>query len=204
MSVKNKRKNKANKSAGKKGRLAMPTKGGDGGVAVPIKRKQHWADNARVVLTGSSIFRKPDRAAFMCSCVPTCDIHDRAHQERRLIFPGFNPACDDSWTLMPWGEFDIPGKPLPGQVRRYHPSQMVGVGERRVAFDSMFDCAADTASRLENAGIEMGWHTTKPGQYSRGELDRAGVFTGMSRDQVRNRLHQETTQEAITRDDIGD
>ncbi|PCI07958.1 hypothetical protein COB72_09325 [bacterium] len=168
-----------------------------------------------VVLTGLSIGSgggsggrgkngKQQRRAFMDSCVVTCDLHDRAHRRRRLIFDGFNPHCDDSWTLMPWGEINIPGRDLPGQVRRYHPSQMVGTGSRRIGFDSMFDAAADTAARLEAAGIELGWHTTRPGEFSKGELDRANAFKGMSRDYVRNTLEQVTTQEAITRDEIGD
>ena len=184
----------------------VPTKGGDGGVAPKkakkVPRSAHWDDNGKVVLTGSSIKNKADRAAFMDSCIPTTDLRDRAHRRRRLVFEGMPKELDDSWVLMSWGEICIPGIELPGQPRRYHPSQCVGTGDRIVGIDSMFDGAAETAMRLENAGIEMGWHTTKPGQYSRSEMERASVFAGMSRDYVRNSLEGQTSQEAITREDI--
>lgn len=207
--VKGTRPKKSKKSKTKRRKKFTPTKGGDGSMAVPVKRGPHWDDNGKVMLTGASINgpTKAHRAAFAVfadSCIPTADLHDRAHRQRRLIADEVPSYRDDPWILIPFNELEIPGRDLPGQVRRYHPSQMVGVGSRRVGFDSMFDHAAEVAGRLESAGIELGWHTTSPGQFSRGEIDRLSVFKGLDENQARNLVQQRTTQSAITREDIGD
>ena len=203
-----KNKNKSKSKRKKSSNAFVPAKGGDGGTPTPkIKRGPNWNANSALVLTGVSIIgpSKEDHRryeSFVGLCEPTADIHDRAHSRRRKVYDQAPDQIEESWVLMPWAEFAIPGKPLPGRVRRYHSSQMVGTGDRRVGFDSMFDEAARIAGRLEGAGIEMGWHTTRPGEYSRGELDRRSVFAGMNRDQARGKLHQETTQEMITREDF--
>lgn len=213
MSVKNKRKNKAgksaSKSAGKKVWMATPTKGGDGGVAVPIKRGPHWNDNAKVVLTGSSIngpTKIKHRAFidFVDQCIPTTDRHDRAHAEKRLIHLSMPETHEDSFTAPTLQDLGPKERKRGlGQARRYHRSQIVGridpdTGvDNRVGIDSMYDQWADTASKLESAGIEMGCHLSSPGQTSILERELRRKYEGeqITRDEFRNRIQQKTSIE---------
>jgi len=192
----------------------VPTKGGDGGTPAPVKRGANWAANGLVVLTGASIRGGDARAVFESVLVETTDPSDRAHNEKKLAAAGANPRRDDSWVLCTLGEIDLPGARPRSRPRRYHPSQVVGRVERdadgvvlfdnRVGLDSMFDHAARDAQRLEDAGIEMGWHTTRVGECSRMEQALRHRYEGMDWHAVRDAVEQKTTQEMITREDIGD
>ena len=182
----------------------VPVKGGDGGVAVKARRGPNWNANALLVLTGASIRCAADRAAFELLLVETTDPCDRAHNIKKLISPRMNPRLESSFVLCGLGEIDLPGAAPVSRARRYHPSQVVGRPGKRVGFDSMFDGAAESARRLEDAGIEMGWHTTRVGECSRNEQALRHLFEGVDHHAVRDRIEQRTSQAMITREDIGD
>jgi hypothetical protein len=84
------------------------------------------------------------------------------------------------------------GEHKPTKPRRYHPSQ---VTSRGMPYDSMFDTAAQTAARLQQAlGIDLGWRTRYPRAeavvYSEGELARAGWLAGMGANEARQRVQR--------------
>lgn len=182
----------------------VPTKGGDGGRAVKIKRGPNWNANGLLVLTGASIRCKADRAAFELLLIETTDPCDRGHRRKKMISGAASPAMAESWVICALGEVDLPGGEPVSRARRYHPSQVVGRPGKQVGFDSMFDDAARSAARLEAAGIEMGWHTTRVGECSRMEQALRHRYEGVDWHAVRDALEQKTTQRAITREDIGD
>lgn len=201
---------KAKKS--KKRKAFVPTKGGDGGTPAKIRRGPNWSANGLVVLTGASIRGQDERAAFEAVLVATTDPSDRAHNEKKLVDPNAPPHRDASFVLCALGEIDLPGSPPRSRPRRYHPSQVVGRVEldedgavrfdNRVGVDSMFDAAARAGQRLEDAGIEMGWHTSRVGECSRMEQALRHMYEGMDWHAVRDCVEQKTTQEMITREDI--
>lgn len=209
------RNTKRRKGKGKKKRNAfVPIKGGDGGAAVKVRRGPNWSANGLVVLTGASIRCRADREAFELVLVETTDPCDRAHNEKKLVHENAPPGYDTSWELCGLGEIDLPGSEPISRPRRYHPTQVVGrveqdtkgvvVFDNRVGLDSMFDHAARVAAMLERSGIEMGWHTLFPrAGAQRVESERvqlmASHFAGQSRDQVRNRVQQSTSEFGMTK-----
>ena len=197
-----KRKGRGKGSTGNNAGGFVPTKGGDGGAPVKVRRGPNWSANARVVLTGASIACKADRAAFELLLVETTDRCDRAHNEKKLIVPGVNPQLEDSWVLCGLGEIDLPAAKPVSRPRRYHPSQVVGRPGKQVGVDSMFDALAVAAQRLQDAGIEMGMHTTRVGECSRMEQALRHRYEGEDWHTIRDQLEQKTTQQAITREDI--
>ena len=182
----------------------VPTKGGDGGTPARVVRGVNWNANALVVLTGASIRCKADRAAFELLLVETDDPSDRAHNQKKLFGLNPDPRKDDSWVLCGLGEIDLPGARPRSKPRRYHRSQVVGRPGYRVGFDSMFDAAAAAAQEYEDAGIELGWHTTRVGECSRNEQALRHLFEGEDHHRIRDRIEQRTSQAMITREDIGD
>lgn len=216
--VKQKQKIRAGRS--RKGRKKhagqfTPSKGGDGGRAVSAKRGPDWDANARVVLTGASISRRtPERAAFEAGLIATTDTADRAHNQKKLAYDGANPQHSENWVIKGLGEIDIPGSDAVSTPRMYHTSQVVGrveidedgrvVFDNRVGVDSMYDAIAEEAQRLEGAGIEMGWHTGRPGECSRTEQALRLRFEGADHHDIRDVINQRTRQKPITREEIGD
>lgn len=198
-----------------KGKAFVPTKGGNGGRAVKMKRPRHWADNAMMVLTGSSIGgssrdARDERAAFEDALIETTDPCDRAHNRKKLVHPNAVPHLPQSWVLCALGEIDLPGSAPVSRARRYHRSQVVGraelgedgetVFDNRVGLDSMFDHAARVAAGFERAGIVLGWGTSFPRERSAPLASErvvmmAAHFAGRSRDQVRNAVQQRTSVE---------
>lgn len=182
----------------------VPTKGGDGGVAVPRRRGPHWTDNGKVVLTGEQIPRA-HRAAFEAGLVRTTDPCDRAHLHREPL-ANIPRQLDEAWVLAEPGllESRFGAGKLPGQLRRYHRSQMTSRG---VAYDSMFDGAAATAARLQGElDIDLGWRTQFPRperrQYAPTEVQRARALAGLTCLQARAVTQQSTRQSALTTAEI--
>jgi hypothetical protein len=189
-------KNKArakSKNPGKRrgNKPAAVHKGGDGGTYVKRKRKRFWKANGQVYVTGLDIRDGEALGAFLASLVETKDKCDRAHNKKRLIVPGLPEQSDDSWTLVPLCELTGRPGPLPGRLRRYHPSQMTSRG---VAFDSMYDHVALVTMYYRAQGIELGMRTMH-GRHARSEHDRAIALSGLSVHEARAMTQQRTDQE---------
>lgn len=181
----------------------VPTKGGDGGAYVPRVRPRHWDDNGKVVLTGEQIAGS-QREGFVASLVTTSDPSDRAHLERDPV-AGVPRELDEAWVLADPGllRSRYHGRTLPGELRRYHPSQ---VTSRGIAYDSMFDGAALTAAYLQRElGIDLGWRTGFPRphriEYAESELARARVFAGDPSEHGARRLVERRMKTRMTREE---
>ena len=165
-------------------------------------RSKHWNDNGRVYLTGLDLNTTMDAesfGAFLASLIETADPLDRAHTHRRLVDEKALRHVQESWVFKSPMEIDHPlnkngrrtGKPLKTTRRRYHPSQLTSRG---AAFDSMYDAVHEIASRFQSVGVNLGWVTTKSGEYSAGETDRAKVLAGIDSRAAEAILEPKTTQ----------
>jgi hypothetical protein len=149
-----------------------------------------------VVLTGDGIGRDAFEG-FLAVLVETIDPADRAHLVRQRLYKDHGPFTPHNSMLAEPGvimaRYDRP----PGRLRRYHPSQ---VTSRGMPYDSMFDGAALTATRLQHTlNIDLGWRTCFPRspkteQIGANEYDRERMFRGLKSEQIRDIIRPRTRQ----------